>query len=622
MSKPLVDLSAYPSHKAYKSQKYEKALELLEEDLRTCEVDKERVMLTFMKGNALFWLGRYREAIPVYQEVLDEVERWGNVDEMMYHANNNIGNCYYILGIYDLAIKYMQDALEMKPINVTNYAQLYYNLYNYLDEDSKNELFERIKMIISKSASELDLLYFAYILYQRKEYNLARKYLVKLLSSPVLGVKYQSSALMLNISMEINDKEMVDELVNYSKSIVLKKTNRGVLGENALALALMRYYLKNGKYGDAREIFNRKKKIFNNNEVREANILLREFLPDIARSASVKLSKSFHGMVGYSAAIIDLYKTIQNISTSEKVNMLIVGETGTGKELVARSVHNISNRKAKQFIAVNVPGLPSQLFETEFFGHVKGAFTGANSNHRGYVQRADGGTLFLDEIFDMPPEMQPKLLRFLDSGEYTPVGSEKILKADVRILCATNRPVEEFLESGRFRRDLYYRLAQYTLKVPSLAERREDIPHLVRYFLNKYNALNGTALKITKPAIDLFRKLDYPGNIRQLQNMVFAACAGASVQVGVEDILRLPEVEGLEIIAENRQTGVSPDIPAGTPLRVQVQRFEGEVIRRTLEEEGGNAAAAARRLGISRSTLLRKLNMSPVNRKGEVSHED
>ncbi|ENK9285996.1 sigma-54-dependent response regulator transcription factor ZraR [Escherichia albertii] len=307
------------------------------------------------------------------------------------------------------------------------------------------------------------------------------------------------------------------------------------------------------------------------------------------------VSASQFGMVGKSAAMQHLLSEIALVAPSE-ATVLIHGDSGTGKELVARAIHASSARREKPLVALNCAALNESLLESELFGHEKGAFTGADKRREGRFVEADGGTLFLDEIGDISPMMQVRLLRAIQEREVQRVGSNQTIPVDVRLIAATHRDLAEEVNAGRFRRDLYYRLNVVAIEVPSLRQRREDIPLLADHFLQRFAERNRKAVKgFTPQAMDLLIHYDWPGNIRELENAVERAVV---LLTG-------------EYISEREL----PLAIAGTPIPMAQSQdiqplveVEKEVILAALEKTGGNKTEAARQLGITRKTLLAKLS--------------
>lgn len=299
------------------------------------------------------------------------------------------------------------------------------------------------------------------------------------------------------------------------------------------------------------------------------------------------------GIVGRSRSIRELMEMVQKIARTDS-SVLITGETGTGKELVGRAIHRLSPRVDKVFCAINSAAFPETLLESELFGHRRGSFTGASSNKKGIFEHAHGGTVFLDEVADMPASMQVKLLRFLQTGEIRPVGSETTRFVDVRLVAASNKPLEEEVAAGRFREDLYYRLAVIPIHVPPLRERIEDIPVLAEHFIKTFAKKLGKRIDRLDPrALDVLMAHDWPGNIRQLENSIergAALCRGDCIQV--EDMpIRLREAS----LVRKGETIQS------------LQVMERAHILSTLERVGWNRKQAAELLQISTTTLWRRL---------------
>jgi anaerobic nitric oxide reductase transcription regulator len=292
--------------------------------------------------------------------------------------------------------------------------------------------------------------------------------------------------------------------------------------------------------------------------------------------------------------------------------VLVHGETGVGKELAARAIHAQSKRSAAPFIQVNCAALPDGVIESELFGHVRGAFTGATSHRAGKFEIADGGTLFLDEIGELPLGVQPKLLRALQEGEVQRVGADRPLAVDVRIIAATNRDLEREVREGRFRADLYHRLAVFPLRVPPLRERRHDVPILAGFFLDRLRLKLGLARVVLDPgASALLRDGEWPGNVRELDHVlargVLRATArsprGTTVQVLASD-LEPSSVARTPAKATRNADTLATRIARGTlPLRDAVDELKRTAVKRALEETNGSWAEAARRLGMHRSNL-------------------
>lgn len=317
----------------------------------------------------------------------------------------------------------------------------------------------------------------------------------------------------------------------------------------------------------------------------------------------------FHGMVGRSAPMRRLYERIRRVAPADGP-VLVVGESGTGKELVARAIHAESPRSQARFVAVNCAGIPEDLLESEFFGHVEGAFTGARRARRGLFEEADGGTLMLDEIGEMPAGMQAKLLRVLEDGRVRPVGGNRERDVDVRIVAATNRDLRDDVESGRFRQDLYFRLETYTLELPPVRERGDDLDLLLAHFLGLAAARAEKPVRgFSAPAMRRLHGYRFPGNVRELRNIVDRA-----VTFATEDIIQESELPE-RVRASTGGTRGSGDQELPDPILREdddvlptLKEVELRYIRHVLDRTGGNKRRAAALLGVSRRTLYRRLD--------------
>ncbi len=303
---------------------------------------------------------------------------------------------------------------------------------------------------------------------------------------------------------------------------------------------------------------------------------------------------------------------------SRDVTVLVRGETGTGKEFVAELLHAQSLRSTKPLVRFNCAALPAELADAELFGHVRGAFTGATATRPGFFSQANGGTLILDEIGELPPAIQAKLLRALQEGEIQPVGSGRIEKVDVRVVASTNRDHAADVKTGAFREDLYYRIAVVELIVPPLRDHKEDIPALAEEFGRRYGERFGLGHVTLEPAlIDALVHHEWPGNVRQLENTLarLAALSSGGV-IGLADF-QAAESSSNQLPAQHDsdQTDPPPDARNGPSLKEQVEAFERGLVARALDSTGGNQSEAARRLGVSRVTLIDKMKKYALNTK-------
>lgn len=314
---------------------------------------------------------------------------------------------------------------------------------------------------------------------------------------------------------------------------------------------------------------------------------------------------SFEDIISKSPRILRLFAILPDIADSEST-VLIQGPSGSGKELFARAIHNISPRKDKPCVVINCGTLPPQLFESELFGYVKGAFTDAKKDKPGKITLADGGTVFFDEIAELPMSTQVKLLRLIQEREYEPVGSTRTEQADIRIVAATNQSLKRLVAQGKFRDDLYFRLAVVKVELPALRERREDIPYLVDHFIRRFNSRRGKNIVSVSPAVmKILMSHDFPGNVRELENIIeygFVVCHGSVIE---------PEHLPAELLGEVDATvsgTVSPAVAVPTENSDQRSR-----LIQALKQANGKMSEAAARLGIHRTTLWRRLKKHDID---------
>lgn len=307
----------------------------------------------------------------------------------------------------------------------------------------------------------------------------------------------------------------------------------------------------------------------------------------------------FMGMVGVSEGMRDVFRKISAVAPTD-TTVLIIGESGTGKELVAEAIHKLSNRPGK-LVKINCSAIPEHLLESELFGYEKGAFTGALRRKPGKFELANGGTLFLDEIGDMPPALQSKLLRVIETGEVEPLGATSAKKVDVRIIAATNQDLERLMKEGKFRQDLYFRLRVFVIEIPPLRKRREDIPILISYFLRQISAKLGKKItSLSKDVMDAFMEYDWPGNVRQLRN-------------ALEEIAILAEGETINVLPTFiEKEAIKPSLEGKT-----MEEIEREAIALALKKTGGNRVKAAKMLGIGTRTLYRKIEKYGLEKEGK-----
>jgi DNA-binding NtrC family response regulator len=298
----------------------------------------------------------------------------------------------------------------------------------------------------------------------------------------------------------------------------------------------------------------------------------------------------------------DLDRVIRTVAPKD-VGLSLVGESGSGKEVLARRIHELSQRRSGPFIPINCAAVPESLFESELFGHEKGAFTGATERVRGKIEAADGGTLFLDEIGEMPIGVQAKLLRFLENRKFMRVGGTEKIEVNARLLSATLRPLEEEVRAGRFRADLFYRIQGITLRVPPLRGRQADLPVLVHQFVDQLSAKHGTdPARLTRAAMSALRGYDWPGNVRELRNVIeLVTLLRAGRQVRVRDLPQ--EIQSAAVVTrqERPPQTLTLEVSLDDALDVSIRK----ILTAALALEGGNRSRAARRMGISVRTIQR-----------------
>ncbi len=327
----------------------------------------------------------------------------------------------------------------------------------------------------------------------------------------------------------------------------------------------------------------------------------------------------FEGLIGRSPAMRELFQLLETVSASAST-ILVTGETGTGKEVVARAIHHNSPRRAQRFVALNCGAIPETLLEAELFGHVRGAFTGAIGTRQGRLEQANKGTLFLDEVGTMSWAMQMKLLRVLQEREFERIGDTHTIKVDVRVVAATNSDLQKMVAEGMFREDLFYRLNIIPIHLPPLRDRKEDIPLLVQHFLKKFagqesgpqgakadqgrNAEPARPLSMSQQALRCLMSYAWPGNVRQLENAIERAVALSGGRTQIETADLTPDIQ------QASQTAAAPDVTlpeGGIDFDHYINRIEHGLIRRALEKTGGNKGQASKLLNLKRTTLVEKL---------------
>lgn len=335
--------------------------------------------------------------------------------------------------------------------------------------------------------------------------------------------------------------------------------------------------------------------------------LLEQELNSFKRGAVAQ--QGLQQLVGVSPALRNIRTLIERIAPTD-VRVLVTGPSGTGKEVVSRALHQLSLRASGPFVSVHCGAIPAELLESELFGYVRGAFTGADKDRQGLLSMADGGTLFLDEIGEMPLPMQVKLLRVLQEGTFYPVGGREQKKIDIRLVSATNAQLPELVKQGRFREDLYYRIKGITLETPALDERREDIPLLIQHFLQQIAAKSAQNVQLAAPALQWFLARPWPGNVRELRNTLESVVA-----IARHGVVQLADIQLLHLDAQETAFQ-AVQLPPGSSLDEQVRQLEIRLLSEALTAHQGNRSHAARELGLSRQGLLKKIERYGLQQMG------
>ncbi|MDF2522693.1 MAG: two-component system response regulator [Clostridiales bacterium] len=341
-------------------------------------------------------------------------------------------------------------------------------------------------------------------------------------------------------------------------------------------------------------------------DIHELKMTIKKVLKIDQLSKEVEFLKTqiFEGMdkkiIGNSRGMVEVFEIIQKVADTS-ATVLITGESGTGKELVAGAIHNFSTRKERPYIKVNCGAIPENLLESELFGYEKGAFTGAQNRKVGRFDRAQGGTLFLDEIGELSLSLQVKILRVLQEREFERVGGTEVIKADVRIIAATNRDLGKMVEEGNFREDLLYRLKVIPIRIPPLRERKEDINSLVDYFIEKYSReMNKGTIRIDEDVLEILKSYDYPGNIRELENIIERLVILSADGQITTTILPKEVIKGA--YSNRKEPFILPE------EGVSLEEVEESFVRQALERSKGNQTQAAKLLGISRHALIYRMD--------------
>ncbi len=369
----------------------------------------------------------------------------------------------------------------------------------------------------------------------------------------------------------------------------------------AMKLGAFHYITKPFKIDEVRYLVI---KALEHSRIRKENINLRK---------QVRSKYSFDNIIGSSPAMMEVLSMVDKVADTDST-ILILGESGTGKEMIARAIHYNSSRANHLLVPVNCGAIPEDLLESELFGHVKGAFTGAIAPRAGRFELANHGTIFLDEVGEMSPKLQVKLLRVLQEKEFEPVGSTKTIRVDVRVIAATNKDLEKEVQEGRFREDLYYRLNVIPIRIPPLRERKEDIPLLLNYFIGVYNEKKGRHIEgVADEALEIMMEYSWPGNVRELENLVerIVVIKGQG-KILPDDLPEKMREESSKTFYVPQTNELNSENPFPINLKEAVERLEVEMIKKALKMAGGNKEMAAGLLGIKRTTLIEKIKRKNI----------
>jgi transcriptional regulator with PAS, ATPase and Fis domain len=329
-------------------------------------------------------------------------------------------------------------------------------------------------------------------------------------------------------------------------------------------------------------------------KLRKENLLLK---------ANIKQRHKFGNIVGKSAAMQAVYEQILNAAASD-ATVIIYGKPGTGKELVARAIHDMSERRQNRFVPVHCGAIPENLVESEFFGHLKGAYSGAISDKQGYIEFANGGTLFLDEIGEISLSMQTKLLRVIEGGGFTPVGSSQVRSSNFRIIAATNRNLMDLIEKGNMREDFFYRIHIFPINLPPLRDRKEDLSLLIDHFMHLYGGKENIP-PLSDIELEKLHEYDWPGNVRELQNVIIRYCATKRIDL----TSHIPLHESIAAVSNHSSANFNPS----KKLIAQVEEFESKLIRSALEFNRWHRGETAKMLSVDRKTLFNKMKRYQLN---------
>ena len=540
-----------------------------------------------MNEKALIQKGAIEQFINIMTSISTERDLYGVLSAVLSGARNITNVDAGIIYLLDESKRFL--AVETAQFNNEETKRSFQNVPLYIDgKRNMTNLVSYTAFVAEPQKLEDIYRYSGFDAAQFKDYDVANNYRTESVATfPLRNHEDITVGVLALINAKDADGEIVkldDELANIANAFA---------SQAAIAIDNVQLISKNAHLIGMLDSTN-KALIEENRELRE----------------SIRSNYDFSKIIGESKAMQKVFTLLEKVIDSD-ATVLVQGETGTGKEMIAQTLHYNSKRKDKQFIAQNCAALPENLLESELFGYKKGAFSGADKDKKGLIELAHGGTLFLDEIGDMPMGLQVKLLRVLQDKEIRPLGSEESRKINVRVVAATHADLKEKIEAGEFREDLFYRLNVFPVTMPPLRDRRDDIPLLLKHFLdNLSEQYNKEILGIAPSTMNILYEYDYPGNVRDLKNIVERSVlmceSGGHVMPE-----HLPEELGVAIPSSDEDIQINL---SGT-LRETVEKYEAKVLEKKLQECGWNQSQAARELEIGRRTLIDKINRYGINKQ-------
>ncbi len=605
------NLSDNPAVRLYACGDYQQCISEVDRQLATLNDEATRNYLMLVRGNALLQLGRNQQARELFFQVYRTCRLQDFKDDfsdLSARALFNAGLATKNMGDIKTAIQFYRQALAEGFIaEVEDSCRIHNMLGNALitidQEEAWSHLQQALELADAHQLSRLRLLVRLNIAdyhIRREDYlqaqDILQSELENISATEQTSIHFRYS---FNLAVLLHLQARHTQAITQLRKLLQLSPSAGERAHILAYLGLSQHAL--GREKAARRSLTEARQLTDALEVDSSFVdnAYQQVWDETPshRELQVKLADTLfhrHGMIGVSSSHHRLMNDIDTLADATSP-LLITGETGTGKELVARALHNVSERKQRPFVPVNCPAIPESLFESILFGHRKGSFTGATENRIGLVEAAEDGTLFLDEIGDLPLSIQAKLLRFLENGEYNQMGSQEVKRSPARIISATNRDLDELTKSSQFREDLMQRISVFRIHISPLRNHVEDVYFLITGFLDRLNAQHDTRKTISAQTILLLEKHSYKGNVRELKNLVLRGFQRAQTVIEPEHLTLVPLAEQLSEPAVNVE------------LEQAVADFERELIVRKLREHRGERESSARDLGISLRSLKYKL---------------